>query len=171
MEPFAGDAHGAPVGEHLRAHLLVEADGGRVPFEYVPLQAGAAFGYGDGGYAGEEGFANSLPAVLGADVEVFDVDAGVAAPGGVVVEVESEAGGDGCAGIGQLGDEAVEAFGGAEAVAEEVGFGGVDGVGFALVGGEVADEGEDLGDVGWRHRRNRRLPSPPSTSTTPWELS
>ncbi len=37
---------------------------------------------------------------------------------------------------------------GAEAVAEEVGFGGEDGVGFALVGGEVADEWEDLGDVG-----------------------
>ena len=158
MEPFAGDAHGAPVGEHLCAHLLVEADGWGVPFEYVPLQAGAAFGYGDGGYAGEEGFADSLAAVLGADVEVFDVDAGVAAPGGVVVEVESEAYGQvvSCrlqvAGwrLRQLGDEAVEAFCGAEAVAEEVGFGGVDGVGFALVGGEVADEGEDLGDVGWR---------------------
>ncbi len=36
----------------------------------------------------------------------------------------------------------------AEAVAEEVGFGGEDGVGFALVGGEVADELQDLRDVG-----------------------
>ena len=35
----------------------------------------------------------------------------------------------------------------AEAVAEEIGFGGYYGVGLALVGGEVVDEGEDLGDV------------------------
>jgi hypothetical protein len=49
----------------------------------------------------------------------------------------------------ELGDEAVEAFGFAESVAEEIGLGGVDGVGLALVLGEVADEGEDLGDVGW----------------------
>ena len=132
----------------LCAQLLVEADGGGVPFEDVPLQAVAAFFDGDGGDAGEQRFADSLAAVLGADEEVFDVDAGVAAPGGVVVEVEGEAGGDVVAGLLQVGDEAVEAWGGAEAVAEEVGFGGVDGVGFALVGGEVADEGEDLGDVG-----------------------
>ena len=37
--------------------------------------------------------------------------------------------------------------GGAEAVAEEVGLGGEDGVGFALEVGEGADEGVDLGDV------------------------
>ena len=72
------------------------------------------------------------------------MDAVVAAPGGVVVEVEGEAGGL----LSDFGDEAVEAWGGAEAVAEEVGFGGEDGFGFALVGGEVADECEDLGDVG-----------------------
>ncbi len=37
-------------------------------------------------------------------------------------------------------------------VAEEVGLGGLDGVGFALVGGEVSDELQDLRDVGggWR---------------------
>jgi hypothetical protein len=51
-----------------------------------------------------------------------------------------------------LGDEGVEAARGlrfvcGEAVAEEVGFGGENGVGFALVGGEVADEGEDVGDI------------------------
>src|SRR5206468_254802 len=87
--------------------------------------------------------------MLWADIEILEVDAGVAAPGGIVVEVEGEAGG--CSGVGvrQFGDDAVEAFGEPEAVAEKVGFGGVDGVGFALVGGEVADEGEDLRDVGW----------------------
>jgi hypothetical protein len=40
----------------------------------------------------------------------------------------------------------------AEAVAEQVGFGGDDGVGFALVEGEFADEAEDGGDVGGRGR-------------------
>ena len=124
---------------------MVEVDGGLVPVEDGPLVARAAFGYGDGGDAGEEGFADSLSAMFGGDVEVFEVDAGVAAPGGVVVEVEGEAGGDDCAGFVQVGDDAVEAFGGAEAVAEEVGFGGEDGVGFALVGGEVADEGRICG--------------------------
>ena len=38
----------------------------------------------------------------------------------------------------------------AEAIAEQVSFGGVDGVGLALVGGEVADELKDLRDIG-RH--------------------
>ncbi len=91
VEGFAGDLHTLPLDLHDGSHLLVEVDGGGVPVEDVPLEARAAFGYGDGGEAGEEGFADSLPAVLGADVEVFEVDAGVAAPGGVVVEVEGEA--------------------------------------------------------------------------------
>jgi len=147
-EGFAGDLHALPLGLHDGAEGLVEVDGGLVPVEDRPFVAWAAFGYGDGGDAGEESFADSLAAMLGSDVDVFKVDAGVAAPGGVVVEVEGEACGDGCVSVGQVGDEAVEALGFAEAVAEEVGFGGVDGVGFALVGGEVADEGEDLRDVG-----------------------
>ncbi len=66
----------------------------------APLVAGAAFGYGDGGDSGEECFADSLPAMLWVDVEVFEVDAGVAAPSGVVVEVEGEAGGGGGVGVG-----------------------------------------------------------------------
>ena len=111
----------------------------------------AAFFDGDGGDAGEKGFADSFAAVLGLYEEVFDVDAGVAAPGGVVVEVERKACGDGVAGLFQLGDEDVEARRGSEAgwesVAEEVGFGGVDGVGLALVLGERANEGEDERDV------------------------
>ena len=39
-----------------------------------------------------------------------------------------------------------------EAVAQEVGFGGDDGVGLALVGGELVDEAEHGGDVGGRGR-------------------
>ncbi len=68
----------------------------------------------------------------------------VSAPGGVAGEVEGEAYGL----VVQLGDDRFEAGSGAEAVAEEVGFGGEDCVGFALVDGQLADEGEDLGDVG-----------------------
>jgi hypothetical protein len=55
-------------------------------------------------------------------------------------------------GLLQVGDEAVEAWGfagaGWKSITEEIGFGGVDSVGLALVGGQGADEGEDLGDVG-----------------------
>ncbi len=65
---------------------------------------------------GEEGLADSLAAQLGEDEEVFEVDAGVAFPGGVAVEVEGEA----CGLSLPLGDEAVEALVGAEAVAVEI---------------------------------------------------
>jgi hypothetical protein len=147
-EGFAGDLHALPLRLHNGSQLVVEVDRGLVPIEDAPLEARAAFGYGDSCDAGEEGFADSLPAMFGTDVEIFEVDACVAAPGGVVVEVEGKAGGRRGVCFRQLGDDAVEAFGFAEAVAEEIGFGGVDGVGFAFVGGEVADEGEDLRDVG-----------------------
>ena len=142
-EFLAGEAHNAPVGGHLGAHLIVEVDGVFVPVEDVPLQAGAAFNDGDGGDLAKEGFADALVAEGGVDEEVFEVDAVVALPGGVVVEVEGEAGGDAF----PLGEEDVKAGDGAEAVAVEVGGGGEDGVGLALVDGELADEGEDGGDV------------------------
>ena len=57
-----------------------------------------------------------------------------------------------CSRLGRLrtdyGDEAVEARGGAEAVAQQVGVGGDCGGGLALVLCQLADEGEDVGDVG-----------------------
>jgi len=105
--------HALPLGLHDCAEGVVEVDGGLVPVEDGPLVAGTAFGYGDGCDASEQCFADSLPAMLRVNVEVFEVDAGVAAPGGVVVEVEGEAGGGGV----DLGDDAVETFGLAEAVA------------------------------------------------------
>jgi hypothetical protein len=46
-QSFVVDAHGAPFHEHNCTHLLVEADGGSVPFEDIPLQALATFGDGD----------------------------------------------------------------------------------------------------------------------------
>ena len=142
LEGFAVDAHDAPLVEHVGSHLLVEVDGGLVPVEDVPLEAVAAL-EGDGGEVAEEGFGDASAAELWADEEVFEVDARVAAPGGIEGEVEGEGGGMAV----PFGDETGEDFLRAEAVAEEVGFGGYYGVGLALVGSEVADEGEDLGYV------------------------
>lgn len=134
LEGDFGEAHDAPLGEDFGSDGLVEVDGGGVPFEDVPLQARAALFDGDAGEVDEQGLADSLPSSGWGDVEVFEADAVVAAPGGVAGEVKGEAGGlrDGVA--GEFGYEAMEARGWAEAVSEQVGFGGEDCVGFALEG-------------------------------------
>ncbi len=141
---LVGYAHDAPLGKDVGADALVKADGGGVPGEDVPFEAGAAFGEGDPGEVPEERASDAHPAKGGGDVEVFEADAVVAAPGAVGGEEEGEAG----AGAVLLCEDAAEARSGAEAVAEEVGFGGEDGVGFALVEGEFADKGEEVRDVG-----------------------
>ncbi len=89
----------------------------------------------DGGEASEEGVGDTFAAELWADEEVFEVDASVAAPCGVEGDVEGQAGGLWNFVFDPLGDEAGEDFLRAEAVAKEVGFGGLDGVGLALVFG------------------------------------
>jgi hypothetical protein len=141
---FVGDAHDAPLREHDRALRVVEVYGRLVPDENVPFEPRAALGYGNLGEVLQESFANSLPSKCWCDVEIFEADAVVAAPGAVTGEEEGESGG----GAITLGHDAAEARGGAEAVAQEVGFGGEDGVGLALIEGQLMDEGEDLGDVG-----------------------
>ena len=85
-----------------------------------------------------------LPRKAGRTKRFVQVDARVAAPCGIVVKVEREA--DSLA--VPLGYEAVEARGGAKAVAQQVGGRGDGRGGFALVLGQLADEGEDFGDVG-----------------------
>jgi hypothetical protein len=75
-----------------------------------------------------------------ADVEVFEIHAGVAAPGGVTIKIESEACGNDSVCANQFSDDAVKAFGGPEAIAKKVGFRGEDRVWFALIRGEVANE-------------------------------
>ncbi len=142
---FTCEAHDAPFGEDVGAYALVDGDGGGVPIEDVPLEAGTALVYGDAGEVGEESFADSLAALGGGDVDVFEADAVVAAPGGVGGEVEGEAYGVGV----ELGDDGGEAGSGTPTVAEEVGFGGDYGIRGAFVGGYFADEVEDGGDVGW----------------------
>jgi hypothetical protein len=157
-----GDGGGVGVGEQEgagAAHLLLEqpgrgvfglglervgADefgevgglvgfGGAVRAHLVEVDLAAAAGGLQGGFgAGEP-----------PPMTVFDIDAGSAAPGRVVVEVESEACGEGI----EFGHQAVEAARFGEAVAEQVGGVGDGGAGLVLVFGEFTDEGEDLGDV------------------------
>src|SRR5882757_4736261 len=122
---------------------MVEVDGGLVPVEDAPFEARATLGDSNGGDARKQRFANALAAKDRTDEEVFEIDARVASPGGVAVEVEGKA--CGCAVV--LGHEAMETAGLGEAVAVKVGLGGEDGVGLALILGQLADEGENLGDV------------------------
>src|SRR5215469_4357241 len=156
MERLAGKTHDAPFAKHARADLFVDGDRWGVPFEDIPLEARAAFDDRDLREACEERAANSLPSQRGCDVEVFEADAVVAEPGGVAGEVKREACGSRVPVLGELGDECAEACGTVqlraigcerEAVAEKVGLGGDDSVGFALVGGELADEAQHGWDV------------------------
>ena len=72
---------------------FVEVNGGGVPIEDGPFEADAAAFDGEFGEGLEEGFAVAMAAVGGEDEEVFEVDAGAGAEGGVVVEEEREADG------------------------------------------------------------------------------
>ena len=145
-EGFVGEAHDAPLGEDAGADALVDGYRVFVPLEDIPLEAGAALVDGDTGEAREESFADAVAAEGWGDVEIFEADAVVAAPGGVGGEVEGKAGG----GAVVVGDEGGEAGGGSPAVAEEVGFSGLDGVGLAFEVGEFTNEAKDGGDVGGR---------------------
>lgn len=60
-EGFSGEAHDAPLGEDVGSDGLVDGDGGGVPGEDVPLEAGAALFYGDASQVSEEGFTDSRP--------------------------------------------------------------------------------------------------------------
>jgi hypothetical protein len=70
---------------------------------------------GDTGEVAKEGFADALASAGGGYVEVFEADSVMAAPGRVAGEVQGEACGFVAVGFG---DYALEAGGGAEAVAE-----------------------------------------------------
>lgn len=143
FQRFVGDAKDTPLGEHVGADAFVEGDGGRVPGKDVPLQARAAFGNGDLGKVLQQGAADSLPSVGGSHEDIFQAEAVMAAPGTVAGEEEGEAGRS----LIQLSDHAAKAWDRAEAVAQQVGFGGEDGVRFALIQGELANEAQDRVDV------------------------
>jgi hypothetical protein len=131
-EGVSCEAHDAPLVEDLGSDGLVDGDGGGIPGEDVPLEAGAALFDGDTGEVAKEGFADSLASAGGGYVEIFEADSVMAAPGRVAGKVQGEACGFVVVGFGY---DALEAGGGTEAVAEEVGFGGEDGVGLAFIGG------------------------------------
>lgn len=126
------------------AEGFIEINGGGVPIEDGPFQASAAAFDGEFGELFEQGFADAVAATFGEDVEIFEVDAGGGAEGGVVVEEEGEAGRGAVVftedhfGVGAWAKESL---------AERV-FGSDAGVGEFLVFGETLDVGEDLGDVG-----------------------
>src|SRR3954468_9595056 len=73
------------------AEGLVEADGRGVPVQDGPFEALVAALHADAGQFGEEGLAVAGASDGGADVEVLQVDAVDAAPGGEVQEPEGEA--------------------------------------------------------------------------------
>ena len=134
------DPHDAPLIEKFRAQPLVKVDGGLVPGQNVPLQPDAALLRGARGYPRQQSFADAQPTEVGQHEEIFQVDAGAPPPGGVVVEVERKAGGFAVLGFG---DQALEARVLAEAVAQQVGFGGFDRVGLPLISGESADQSRE----------------------------
>jgi len=125
---------------------MVEGDGRLVPLEHIPLQAGAALVDGDAGEPGEKGLADAMAAQRGSDVDVLKANAVVTAPGGVGGEVKRKAGRRAVV----VGDDGGEADGLSPAIAQQVGFGGEDGVGLAFKLGQLANEAEDGGDVVWR---------------------
>ena len=129
--------------EHDCADGVVEVDGGLVPVEHVPLQTGAAFFDGCGCDLIQQRLADSLAAKFGKHEEVFKVQAG-ALPCGVDREIEREA----CGLAVFFGDEAFVVGLRAEAVAQQLLLGDLDGVGLAFVLGESANEGEDERDIG-----------------------
>ena len=129
IQGFVGNAHNAPFGEDLGAELLVKSEGGSVPGKDVPLKPGTAFGDGNLGEMLEEGSADSLPSLSRSDVDVLQAKAVVTAPGAVAGEEEGESGGDAV----ELSHHAAEARCGAEAVPEQIGFGGEHCVRLALI--------------------------------------
>ena len=96
-EGWAGESHGGPLGERDCTEGVIEINGRGVPVQDGPLEAWATLGDGDGGDGGEECLTDAFAAEGGTDEEVLQVDARMAAPCGVVVEVESET--DGLEGI------------------------------------------------------------------------
>ncbi len=164
------DPHDAPLVEKLRAQPLVKVDGGLVPGQNVPLQPDAALLRGARGHPRQQRFADTLPAEPGQHEQIFQVDAGAAPPGGVVVEVEGKAGRFAVRGFG---DQALEAGVLAEAVAQQVGLGGLNCVGLPLISGESADQIQNQRNVGGSssadrvHRQNFSLQLGHKTSL-PW---
>jgi hypothetical protein len=86
--------HLQPLIHRLSPDLLIELDTGLIPLEHTPLES-PPVGLEDlGSQEPEEEKPVAIPPGFGLDIEVFEVDAGGGAPGGVVVEEEGHAYGD-----------------------------------------------------------------------------
>lgn len=124
-----------PAGHFVGAEGFIKLLRGCVPIEHGPFHAATASGAGDRGEFDEDGLADSEATSIGADVEVFEVEADGARPGGEVHVVD----GGGLRHSVDFADQGLGARASAEAGAEEVlaegGFIRVHGVGLALVGG------------------------------------
>lgn len=150
FECCAGEAADLPLEHPPGADTLVEVDGGFIPIEDGPLHAAAAAGVGEFGEVEEERLAVAMAAEFGFHKEVLQVETGAGEEGGVVEEIESEAG-------RHVIDEAENAVGDrwlGEKRAAELVFGGGDVVGELFIGGEIADEAEDEGGIGGRGGAN-----------------
>jgi hypothetical protein len=130
----------------MGSHRFVKVDGELIPVEDVPLETVSTL-EGDLGKTGEESFGNSLAPELRANEEVFEVNSGVPAPGGVEGDVESHCGGTSHTVLRPFRDEALKDWPRTEAVAEQVFGSGDGGLGLALVLSQFADEGEHLRNV------------------------
>lgn len=104
----------------------------------------------------EQGKAKPLAAGVRRHVQIFEVEPGAAFPGAEVMEVDGKA-------VRDIVDEADETFGdrsvdvtagnrAAEKGLMDQGFGGDDGLRFALILGELANEAENEGNIGGRGR-------------------
>src|SRR6202008_4172493 len=144
-------AYIAPRVQELGTHCPVELDGRDVPVEHFPLQAGTAFFDGYGCEALEQCFADAETAKFGENEKVLQVKAGPAEPRGIVEEIEREA----CRQAVGLRYEAEIKRIRAEAVTEQVGLGDHYGVRLAFIGGQCANENQNLRDVRWGSRADR----------------
>ena len=88
----ACQAHDAPVFERHGAELAIEALGGLVPVEDGPLHAAAAALIGDFREVQEQGLARPAAAEFGLNEQVLEIKAGLGEEGGVVEELQREAG-------------------------------------------------------------------------------
>ena len=138
--------HDAPLGEDAGPEALVDGDGRRIPFENIPLKARTALLNGNLRESYKKRFADSPASQRWRDIEVFQPDAMVATPGGVAREIKSEASGRAV----MLSDKSPETRRRPEAVAQEVCFGGDNGIRFALIEGQLVNEAEDRGNVSRR---------------------
>src|SRR5690606_6076304 len=77
-------------GLRLRAYGFIDANGRLVPVEHAPLHAPAAFPYGDPGNGMQQALARAQATVFRRAIQIFQIDAVMAQPGGIAGEIHGE---------------------------------------------------------------------------------